>query len=346
MRRAGIATNVSPSSYGEVTVRRPGVDPHHVGADARADRQERQPVGGRVQPPHEHRLVDLHQLEGARSGGPRGSAAPGGSSRAWRRARPACGSCRRRRAGRRPGRRTRSTVRSVTGERSRARTSAIGLRREPQPPMPMVMPLLSRATTSSGVMVLSVTARPPRSARVLERVADPVGDAAEVGLEGEALLEAVAAAYVDRVDAVDGGLGEPDQRAVLAGDLARQLQCGVRQFIARHHLPHRAVGVQLLGRRGARGVVQRAHEVLRDEAGEVGGGAERAAVQLGQAEDGVVARHDRVRVAGQADAAAQAEPADRRDDRHLALVHRGEGLVAAAVGADEGGVAAGRAASP
>ena len=40
-----------------------------------------------------------------------------------------------------------------------ARTSDIGLRRDPQPPMPMVMPLLSSATTSSSVMRLSGTAR-------------------------------------------------------------------------------------------------------------------------------------------------------------------------------------------
>ncbi|CAM5260109.1 hypothetical protein SCALM49S_08039 [Streptomyces californicus] len=46
-------------------------------------------------------------------------------------------------------------MRSVTGDRSRARTRAIGLRREPQPPIPTVMPLLSRPTTSSGVIVLS-----------------------------------------------------------------------------------------------------------------------------------------------------------------------------------------------
>ncbi|CAM5707349.1 hypothetical protein SMICM304S_07543 [Streptomyces microflavus] len=42
----------------------------------------------------------------------------------------------------------------MTGERSNARTRAMGLRRDPQPPMPIVMPLCSRAATSSGVMVL------------------------------------------------------------------------------------------------------------------------------------------------------------------------------------------------
>ena len=38
-----------------------------------------------------------------------------------------------------------------------ARTMLIGLRREPQPPMPMVMPSRSSATTSSSDMRLSVT---------------------------------------------------------------------------------------------------------------------------------------------------------------------------------------------
>lgn len=48
-------------------------------------------------------------------------------------------------------------MRSVTGDLSTALTRAIGLRRDPQPPMPIVMPLLSRSTTSSGVIVLSRT---------------------------------------------------------------------------------------------------------------------------------------------------------------------------------------------
>ena len=39
-----------------------------------------------------------------------------------------------------------------------AATSDMGLRREPQPPMPMVMPLSSCATTSSSVIRLSATA--------------------------------------------------------------------------------------------------------------------------------------------------------------------------------------------
>ncbi|SKV80863.1 Uncharacterised protein [Mycobacteroides abscessus subsp. abscessus] len=48
-----------------------------------------------------------------------------------------------------------TTVKSVMSERRIARTKAIGLRREPQPPRPMVIPLRSSATTSSSVVRLS-----------------------------------------------------------------------------------------------------------------------------------------------------------------------------------------------
>ena len=67
----------------------------------------------------------------------------------------------------------------------------------------------------------------------------------------------------------------------------------------------------------------------------MGGRAERAAVDLGQAEGGVVGGHDDVGVADQADAAAEAEAVDRGDHRHRALVDRGERGEAAPVGADE-----------
>ena len=70
-------------------------------------------------------------------------------------------------------------------------------------------------------------------------------------------------------------------------------------------------------------------------------GAERTAVDLGQAEGGVVAGDDHVGVADQADAAAEAEAVHRGDDRHRALVDGGERGVAAAVGADQGAEAGG-----
>ena len=48
-----------------------------------------------------------------------------------------------------------TTVRSVRSERQMARTTAMGLRREPQPPMPIVMPERSSPTMSSTVVRLS-----------------------------------------------------------------------------------------------------------------------------------------------------------------------------------------------
>ena len=74
----------------------------------------------------------------------------------------------------------------------------------------------------------------------------------------------------------------------------------------------------------------------------MGGGAEGAAVDLGQAEGGVVGGDDHVGVADQADAAAEAEAVDRGDHRHRALVDGGERGVAAPVGADQGVEALGR----
>ena len=57
-----------------------------------------------------------------------------------------------------------TTVRSRRSLRRIARTSDIGLRREPQPPMPIVIPDRSRATTSSSDIRLSAkTSRFPDS---------------------------------------------------------------------------------------------------------------------------------------------------------------------------------------
>ncbi len=86
---------------------------------------------------------------------------------------------------------------------------------------------------------------------------------------------------------------------------------------------------------------RRAHEehgpqlVLRHEAGEVGRDTERAPVDLGQPEGGVVGGDHDVGVAGETDAAADAEALHRGDDRDLAVVDRAERLVTAAVHADQ-----------
>ena len=119
--------------------------------------------------------------------------------------------------------------------------------------------------------------------------------------------------------------------AISLGDGARR----GRELVARDDLEHRAEVVQLGGGGGRAGVDHRPHLVLRDQAGEVGRGAERAAVDLGQAEGRVVGGDDDVGVADQPDAAAEAEAVDRGDDRDLALVDGGERGEAAAVGADQ-----------
>src|SRR6516225_6170274 len=108
-----------------------------------------------------------------------------------------------------------------------ARTTAIGLRRDPHPPMPMVIPERSSPTMPSTVVRLSAIAFRSSSRRVgiallHERGALLVGDAAHVELVGETLFEAVAALHVHRVDAVEGLLGPPDDRRALGRDLARQ----------------------------------------------------------------------------------------------------------------------------
>src|SRR5580700_11016832 len=106
-----------------------------------------------------------------------------------------------------------------------ARTTAMGLRRDPQPPMPMVMPERSSPTMSSMVVRLSPTASSPRSRRgvgvALLDEGGPllVGHAAHVQLVGEALLEAVAALDVDRIDPVERLLGPPNDGGALLGDV-------------------------------------------------------------------------------------------------------------------------------
>ena len=68
----------------------------------------------------------------------------------------------------------------------------------------------------------------------------------------------------------------------------------------------------------------------------MGGGTERAAVHLRQAESGVIGGDDDVGIADQADPAAEAVSVHGRDHRDLALVDGGEGGVATAVGTDKG----------
>src|SRR3954469_18895609 len=121
-----------------------------------------------------------------------------------------------------------TSVKSRSDERAIARTSAIGLRRDPQPPMPIVMPSRSSPTTSSIVALLSGIRRPfPLLTLVDERVPRLVTRAGEVELEGEALLEPVGPAHVDRVDAVERLLRRTHDDRVDRGDLRGDLsRCG------------------------------------------------------------------------------------------------------------------------
>src|SRR5438094_5951689 len=88
----------------------------------------------------------------------------------------------------------------------------IGLRLEPHPPMPTVIPSRSSSTTSASVVRLSAIGLAD------EGIARPVALARQVQLEGEALLEPVAALDVNRVDAVERLLGRPDDATALRGD--------------------------------------------------------------------------------------------------------------------------------
>ena len=111
--------------------------------------------------------------------------------------------------------------------------------------------------------------------------------------------------------------------------------CGGAQLARRHHLEHGAEGQQLLRGDGPARVDHGPHQRLRHQPGQVRGRAQRAAVDLGQPERRVVGRDHDVRVAGQADAAAEAEAVHRGDHRHRAVVDGGERGEAALVGADQ-----------
>ena len=76
--------------------------------------------------------------------------------------------------------------------------------------------------------------------------------------------------------------------------------------------------------------------MLWHQPGHVGGGTEGSLVHLRDAEVGIVAGHDAVGVADQADTATEAEAVDCGDHRDGALIDRLERGVAALVGTDQG----------
>src|SRR5438093_9465722 len=159
-------------------------------------------------------------------------------------------------------------VRSLSDDRQIARTSDIGFRRDPHPPIPIVMPSRSSATTSSSVMRLSGMAREARSllegrvALLDERLPGLVGDAGQVQLEREPLLETVGPLHVDRVDPVQRFLRAADDRRRLRRDRRRDLARSLDELVALDHAIHRSVRAQLLRRRGLARVHHRPHPML------------------------------------------------------------------------------------
>src|SRR5438045_6128728 len=108
----------------------------------------------------------------------------------------------------------------------------MGFRREPQPPMPIVIPSRSSPTTSASVTLLLVMARVPL---LDERLTGLVADAGQVELEREALLVPVAALDVHRIDAVQRLLGGPDHGPALGRDVGRNLARRVAELVAPDH---------------------------------------------------------------------------------------------------------------
>jgi hypothetical protein len=131
-----------------------GIQLQDVGAQARARGQEWQPVCRRVQAPLEHPLVELERLDRAglararkcgSSGIESSETKPKHAFLTW----PAAHRIPR------SGPPYETIVRSFKEVRRISRTTAIGLRREPQPPIPIVMPSRSSATASAREVRLS-----------------------------------------------------------------------------------------------------------------------------------------------------------------------------------------------
>src|SRR5690606_27350227 len=88
-------------------------------------------------------------------------------------------------------------VRSFRSERRISRTSAIGLRRGPHPPKPIVMPLSSWATTSRALSVLSIVYLLDRTAGLLEANTEVMTPEADPrGFENDVLIPITAQATV------------------------------------------------------------------------------------------------------------------------------------------------------
>ncbi len=169
-----------------------------------------------------------------------------------------------------------------------------------------------------------------------------VRDAGQVELEGEPLLVPVRPPHVHRLDAVQRLLGQPDDLAVLGGDLRGDLACAGPEPGRRHDIQHRAVTLQFQGGNGVACVHHRPQELLWHEAGQVRCSPQCAAVHFWQPEIGVVGGKHDVGAAREADATAEAEALHGSNNREGALVDSRERREAAAVGPDQGRIALGR----
>src|SRR4051812_32666922 len=212
---AGIATSVSPSSYGDVTVRISGwrattSDPSPTRVGRNGTRHAAACSPSSTIPSSNSSASIVPACRAARKCGSSAIESSDTNAKTTLRTLPVAHS--------RPtsGPPYETTVRSFTSDRHSARTRLIGLRREPQPPMPTVIPSRSSPTISSIDIRLSGIAL-PLVALVDEGVAGLVGGTAQVELEREALLVAVGPAHVDRVDAVERLLGRPDHHRVDLG---------------------------------------------------------------------------------------------------------------------------------
>src|SRR4051812_18499927 len=331
---AGIATSVSPSSYGDVTVRISGwrattSDPSPTRVGRNGTRHAAACSPSSTIPSSNSSASIVPACRAARKCGSSAIESSDTNAKTTLRTLPVAHS--------RPtsGPPYETNVKSRSDERAIARTNAIGLRREPQPPMPSVIPSRSSPTTSSMVSRLSGIRLLPLVTPLDERVARLVARACEVELEREALLEPVGPAYVDRVDAVERLLRRTDHDRVDLRDLRRDLPCARPQPVARHDLEHAAVRRELLRGSAFGGVDHVPHPVLRHQPGQVCRRTQRSLLDLGQAERGVVGRDHDVRVAGQADAATETETVYGGDHRDGALIDRGERREATAVGPDQ-----------
>ena len=148
-----------PGAVGGAHQAQVGVDGEDVGAEAGPGGQEGDPPGRRLQAEEEHALVDLHHLDLAvLAGGPPVRIERDGveGDEAAHHLAHLAGGAEQPDVGAAVG----DDGEVVRSERQMARTTAMGLRREPQPPMPIVMPERSSPTMSSTVVRLSAIGSP------------------------------------------------------------------------------------------------------------------------------------------------------------------------------------------